>query len=306
MPKLLGERAASLARVGLEEITIEKGALLWEGDVLARVDTNAPLLPPKLIAGKALENVPATARQELLEAIESWLAEKLAPLEPLAKIEAATRDPASGSEARALLLKLVAGAGYVARRSAGLEHLPKELRPFLRKLGVQFGALDVYAPALLKPVARQMLHALGCDRRRLESTMQPVLEGKGKLPAGYRPAGDQAVRIDIADKLIRAAHESRVAQSTPERRKFRLDNALAISTGLTPRSFERLLDAAGFRVQHAPALAEGAFGPPAPDRWGWRPQRNQYVRKSSKRSRGKPKASDRPGNPFAELAGLVK
>ncbi|MFN2099322.1 helicase-related protein [Altererythrobacter sp. MF3-039] len=306
MPKLLGERAASLVRDGFEMVEIENGALCWEGDILARLDSTGPIFPPRLVAGKALDSVPANQRSELLEALGKWLDAKLAPLEPLANIEAATRDPAGGSEARALLLKLLAGQGYVARKSAGLEHLPKELRPYLRKLGVHFGGLDIYAPVLLKPAARQMLRAIGRDRRRLEPSMQPVIDGKGKLPSGYRPAGEQAIRIDIADKLIRAAHESRVAQVSPGQRKFRVDESLAISTGLTSRSFERLLGAAGFKVNHARTLGEGAHGPPAPHIWSWRPHHTPASKGPAKRASRKPQFAAQPGNPFAELRGLVK
>jgi len=308
MPKMLCARAAGFAMRGLDEVSIKRGVLSREGSELASVDKDALVLPPELVAGKGLDSVPDTVRSELLDAISKWLEGKLVSLEPLAKIEAATLDPAGGSEARAILLKLASGAGYVARKSAGLEHLPKELRPFLRKLGVNFGALDVYAPALLKPAAREMLHALGRDGRRLEPSMQPVVDGSGKLPSGYRPAGDQAIRIDIADKLIRAAHEIRTKQleKTGGKGRFFLNNALAVSTGLTPRGFERLLGAAGFKVHSAPELAEGVFGPPAPDSWSWRPQRGSPSRHRGQRKQRRPGPSKQPGNPFAELAGLVK
>ena len=47
-----------------------------------------------------------------------------------------------------------------------------------------------------------MLHALGLDLRPLNEAMLPVLaEGawaKGRLPAGYRYAGSQAIRVDLA------------------------------------------------------------------------------------------------------------
>ena len=65
-----------------------------------------------------------------------------------------------------MLLNLIAGQGQVARASSGIEHLPKDMRPVLRRLGVTFGALDVFAPALLKPAPRQVLRRLGVDRNR--------------------------------------------------------------------------------------------------------------------------------------------
>ena len=304
MPRILAERAEALAASDMSELELERGAILWDGIELANVDRDGPIARPRLLAGKELAAIPEGPREKLMTALSEWLAVKLTPLEPLAAIEAATQSEEGGSQVRALLLRLVNGAGYVARKSAGLEHVPKELRPYLRKLGVHFGALDVYAPAMLKPAARQLLHALGRDRRPLEPDMQPVIDGDRKLPSGYRLAGEQAVRIDIADKLIRTAHESRVTQKEAGVNKAILDQALAISTGLTPRSFERLLGAAGFRLHRAPALDEGTPGPAQPDRWSWRP--SYACKKGSKPAQGKKSPAPAKSNPFASLADLVR
>jgi ATP-dependent RNA helicase SUPV3L1/SUV3 len=258
--------------------------------------------------------------------LENWLASQMASLAPLAKLEEASRDPEAGSEARALLLSLIEGHGHVTRETAGLEHLPKETRPFLRRLGVTFGALDIFAAALLKPAPRQLLHGLGADTRPLNPAMIPVIEGGSKLPSGYRRAGKQAVRIDIAEKIFRAAHDARGKSS---RRKFILNPALAISTGLTPDSYHRLLGEAGFRRTAGRVLPEAAFGPPAPDQWEWRPSRGKITRpaaaKSSDRSGKRPektkaktkaktarrpapaaKPAPNPGSAFAGLADLLR
>ena len=72
----------------------------------------------------------------------------------------------------------------VTRERAGIEHLPKEIRPFLRKTGVTFGALDIFAPALLKPAPRQLLAALGTDRRPLEDAMLPVIAAELNILSG--------------------------------------------------------------------------------------------------------------------------
>src|SRR5690606_1731439 len=134
-------------------------------------------------------------RARMAEALERWLATQLAPLAPLRAPEEAARDKAAGSEVRALLLTLGAGHGFVARENAGLVHVPPEGRPLLRKLGVTIGALDVFAPALLKPAARKAFQAIGLDPRALNAGMQAVIGGGKQLPAGYRRAGNQAVRI---------------------------------------------------------------------------------------------------------------
>ena len=43
-------------------------------------------------------------------------------------------------------------------------------------------------------------------------------------------------------------------------------------------------------------LAEGAFGPPAPDRWEWRPQRKDGQRRDDRRPNGKGR-DGRPSEP---------
>lgn len=318
LPRLLTERAEQLRVGGFDGVTLDGGALVWQGRRLVRLEPTVDPLHPRLVPERELTMLPEAARQALLAGLGDWLAAQLKPLAPLAALQAATRDPAAGSQARALLLKLVAGHGHVSREEAGLEHLPKELRPALRRLGVTFGALDVFARDLLKPGPRRLLQALGQDKRPLDPDMVPVFRGKGRMPSGYRPAGEQFVRIDVAEKLLRAAHEARSAAAgggkNPLRTRFVIDPALAISTGLDLASFHRLLGAAGFRRHPARALAEGAFGPAAPDRWEWRPQRKDSQRRDDRRPNGKGKdvrpdtrpKSPAPGNVFAALADLVR
>ena len=295
LPRILGEKARKLATEGLDGLTLSKGAIRSEGHVVAKVAVGSGPADIRLSLAKELDQISDADRKILGDALQGWLDSRLEALQPLAKMDAATRNAEAGSQARALLLTLIAGHGFITREKAGIQHLPKEMRPFLRRLGVTFGALDIFAPALLKPAPRQLLHALGIDRRPLQDAMLPVIEPTGKLPSGYRPAGKQAIRIDLAEKIVKAAHEARAKAN---KRRFLVDPSLAISTGLVPDSFKRLLGAAGFRIHPARALAEGAFGPPAPDNWEWRPSR----RKQEQREPARP----REGSAFSGLADLIK
>ena len=346
LPKILGEKAAKLQASGFDGVALSDGAVRLGEQALARLEPTADPAAPRIVPARELDALADSDKAALLASLETLVKTRLAPLEALGKLTAATRDPNAGSEARALLHALVEGHGYAPRERAGIEHLPKEMRPFLRRLGVTFGALDIFSRDLLKPGAREAMHAAGIDKRPLEAAMRSVLPGEGKLPAGYRPAGEQYVRVDVAEKLVKAAHEARAASAKAtsggkakgkERPKaFHLDPALAVSTGLTPESWQRLLGAAGFRVRTAKALPEGALGPPAPDAWSWHPgaaRRQAAVRpyggsrpdkgaargpskgKSGDKSphRGKGKPAPRPrdtgpatGKAFAGLADLMK
>ncbi|MCV0383267.1 MAG: helicase [Erythrobacter sp.] len=311
LPRLLGERVDRLLASGMADVTLSRGAIRWGRQVLATTTARENAAMPMLEPSADVAKLPEAKRKALMEALETWLAAKLAPLEPLEKLQLAARAPDTGSQGRALLLTLLAGHGFVTRERAGIEHLPKEIRPFLRKTGVTFGALDIFAPALLKPAPRQLLAALGTDRRPLEEAMLPVIADRKSLPAGYRHAGSQAIRIDLAEKIFRKAHEARAAAQDSRdarkkrkggarnARKFTLDLALPISIGLEQDNAVRLLGQAGFRVQRARPLPEGAYGPARPDLWEWRPARRQQPQ-------ARPPVKPREGSAFAALADLVR
>lgn len=303
LPRLLGERAEALAGSNLEGVKLEQGALRWQGRDLARLHFTPGSLKPRIETPREIDALPEAARKLLGEAIERWVGARMQPLAPLAGLIDHARDPAASSEARALLLALVAGHGLATRDEAGIAHLAKEARPFLRRVGVTFGALDIFAPALLKPAPRQLLSELGIDRRPLEPAMLPVIADTRRLPVGYRHAGTQAIRLDLAEKVIRAMHDQRsAAQKDDRRRRFALDLALPTSIGLAAGNIVRLLGQAGFRVQQARPLPDSAFGPPRPDLWEWRPQHLRPARGDT----AAPARPVPPGNPFAALAGLVR
>ena len=293
LPGLLASRAQWLIDEGLGELSIANGAINWGKHSLAKITIPDDFGAPRLQLAREISMLADAPRQALENGLSKWLEGQLEPLAPMRKLAEAARDPEVGSEARALIHTLVASGGMVSREKAGLEHLPKDLRPILRKLGVTFGALDIYVFALLKPAPRKLLYSLGLDKRGLQEAMLPVIPGGKRLPAGYRPAGEQAIRIDLAEKIIRAAFEARAKLGADKPgAKFFLDPALAISIGLEEENFRRLLGGAGFRFQKAPDLAEGAFGPPAPDSCHWRPRRK------NDRRHGKPNNPNAKGKRF--------
>ncbi|WBY16971.1 helicase-related protein [Erythrobacteraceae bacterium WH01K] len=301
LPRILSDKADGLAASGFEGVEMVRGEIFHAGQKLAHLEETADPAKPRLALVRELDVLPDAAKTRFAAALQDWTEKQLEPLAPLSKLVEATRDPEAGSQARALLHALVEGHGYAPRERAGIQHLPKEMRPFLRRLGVTFGALDIFARDLLKPAARAAMHAAGIDRRPLEPAMRSVLPGEGKLPSGYRPAGDQYVRVDVAEKILRAAHEKRA--KAKDSKSTVLDAALPVSTGLTPDSWHRLLGAAGFRLHKGKALAEDAFGPPAPDRWSWRPgghanaRPGRGARNDGRKGRGPKPGDGKKGSP---------
>jgi ATP-dependent RNA helicase SUPV3L1/SUV3 len=96
--------------------------------------------------------------------------------------------------------------------------------------------------------------------------------------AGYRPLGAQMLRVDLAERLARIAHDGRTGRAA-----FAPDAGLAISLGLRHPSFAQLMLALGFR----PA------GSDSEQAWVWRGPRPP-----------RPPSPPRPGNAFGALAAL--
>ncbi|GAA0265704.1 hypothetical protein GCM10009127_01250 [Alteraurantiacibacter aestuarii] len=298
MPQLLAQKAQALIAQELGELNIAHGAIMRAGKPVAQLERGKTPTRFRIVLAKELVALDHAHRARLSEALELWLEAQMAPLAPLRSLEQAAQDPDAGSEVRALLLTLVDRNGTVQRESAGLAAIPKEKRPYMRRLGVTIGALDVFVPALLKPGPRQLMRELGIDRRPLNPNMEAVIEAPRQIPAGYRRAGRQAIRIDMAEKLFRAAHDQRGKSSG---RGFSVDSALATSMGLQADSFERLMRDAGFRAGEQKQLAEGVFGPPRPRPWSWRPPRKDSQPRPDRQA-SKPVAVN---SVFAGLADLI-
>jgi len=141
-----------------------------------------------------------------------------------------------------------------------LDAIDPDERKRLRKIGITVGALDLFDARLLKPESARWRRILAAARgttitapRDGATVLARGSEG-AVLDAGFRPLGLQAVRVDLIERIARAAHESRQGK-TP----FAPDPALATSIGVDPASLERLMAELGFK-----ALAGDT------PRWVWR------------------------------------
>jgi len=302
LPGLLSARAEALIAAANTSggLALEDGVLAWNGLVVARLEPGKSVLEPRLRLDTALGQLPARLRPQLITALEGWLTRLIvAELGPLWQLAQAARAPESGPDLRALLLLLIARGGVLPRETAALERLDTKQRNALRRLGVRTGALDLFHPAVLKPGPL----ALWCRLAALRGdppvpppqNTPPVVTAK-TAPAGYRRAAGQAIRVDMAEKLLQAAHRRRIGAAG---KRYSLDPALARSMGLATVGFATLLRAAGFRVHMARLLADAVHGPPAPPMWDWRPPRVAPVRTAAT-------PAPPPAGAFAALAELIR
>ncbi|MDT0576225.1 helicase-related protein [Croceicoccus sp. F390] len=317
LPAILNSRAEALLRDCADRtgaLAWQAETILWNGHTVARLVAGSRLLKPELRLDPSIASLASALRQRLEKSLADWVDATIKEaLKPLFIVASAAAQEETGPQLRALLVALVEAAGVLPKDGSGIEMLEPEQRAKLRKLGIRIGALDLFIPAMLKPapLARwASLAQLAGKRPPLVTTVfSPTRTAKDGRATGYRRAGEQQVRVDLADRLISSAHERRerwtkAGKSTRRSSRsgaqasFTLDPSIALSMGLTTRSYAILLRDAGFYAGPVATLAPGAFGPPSPPRFTWRPR---------PRKRTDPLVKAAPasaGNPFAGLADL--
>ena len=285
------KRAAALVVAGDEGFSLHSGAptILWQGHPVAQLAAGPSLARPLLKLDRALDVLDPPARVAVKARLERWLTDQLARHVPaLAKLAVLARDREVSAGLRVVAGALEAAGGVMPRRplARDLDALAPPERKRLRATGATVGTLDLFAPALLKPAAarwRRLLLALKGEPLPMPASGATVLPRNAEgavLAAGFRPLGAQAVRVDLVERIARAAHDTRAASGG--RRPFAPDPALATSMGLEPATIARLMAELGFR--HV-AAQEGS-------RWVWR----------GRPKPGAPVPVERPDGAFAALA----
>jgi ATP-dependent RNA helicase SUPV3L1/SUV3 len=265
-------------------------AILWRGHEVARLGPGKNLLSPRVLLDRRLERVSDRGREAVIERLKNWVRVQVErSLGNLRRAGAAAQDPGAGAAVRSVLAMLVDEGGIIPRAEVAkpLGELDREQRRHIARLGVRIGALDLFMPDVLKPEARRWRTAL-----RAASAGEPMPELPAHatvvlpIPAeearalltrlGFRALGPQMLRVDLAERLARHAHEARAGKQASV-----VDEALATSIGLQPAAVARLMKEIGFRP------SSGDAG------WVWRGR--------ARRTEERPAA---PGHAFAALAGL--
>ncbi|ADZ68834.1 Helicase conserved C-terminal domain protein [Polymorphum gilvum SL003B-26A1] len=212
-------RADRLSRAGNEDfILATDGTLRWQGEPVARLTAGDTALTPHFLL-LADDQLTGPAREKVQARIDLWIKAHvgtlLKPLEDLRQAE--------GLEglARGVAYRIYEQLGILERQEAANEvrQLDQGMRASLRKLGVRFGAYNIYIPALLKPAPSQLLAQLWAlkhgtpDMPGLAELPQLSASGRTSIPVdpqidkalykvvGFRVCGPRAVRIDILERL---------------------------------------------------------------------------------------------------------
>ena len=239
-----------------------KPAIFWQGDILGALTKGRTLLQPAFTPVKAVAGLQGDALREITTRAESWIAAQLAKAMGgiVGLLELAQKADVDGN-VRALAVRLADEGGIAGRHylADAIAVLPKEARGAARKGGIVFGALDIYHHAALKPAAAKWRAALFAAR---DNRAMPELPPESAVHlkawnfasasdarnAGYRRIGDEYVRIDLAERVIKKAHEARGQGNL-----FGMDMAFATSLGISESGLKALMRASGFRpAEQAP------------------------------------------------------
>jgi ATP-dependent RNA helicase SUPV3L1/SUV3 len=273
---------------------------------VATLRAGKQLLVPEVQLDAGLAVLPQDVQQRVRERLSRWIGAQLERHVPvLVRMDAASRDAETPAAVRAVIAQLVDAGGVMARRSLddALAAVPKEERAHLRKAGVVIGVLDLFHPGLIKPGAaqwRMVLQSLKLGKPLVAlppagAVLLPATgEGAwtdeiGARVGGFRRLDDVYLRLDIAERLARAAHEA-IAKGEP----YLASNPMIVSMGLSEPAFLELMRQAGFRaVADAPeGSANWAFkGRPRPR---VRPEHGGGNKDAAGRGRGKRPADRAP------------
>ncbi len=231
----------------------DQGGLMWGTHAVGKLVKGAEAMKPGVhvfVDDEAGTDIAERVQRRL----QHFIDRKIATLfEPLMNIQ---RDETLAGLARGFGFQLTEGLGVLDRAQVAndVKALDQDARGTLRKHGVRFGQYTIFMPLLLKPAPtrlRLVLWALAEDLAEFPSAPPPGLVTiandtaavKGYyLKSGYKPAGDRAIRVDMAERLadMLRGHDSRAG--------FEANPDMLSITGMTLDQFANLMEGLGYKA----------------------------------------------------------
>jgi hypothetical protein len=289
------------------------GGICWQGIIIARWQRGGKMLSPIVVLDRALESLDQQNRDAIAQRLALWVKNsEERDLKTMSALQILSEDEKSSPSMRAIATQLIENGGVVARGPAIHEllgGLNDEERQTLRSAHVRIGALDLFVPSLNNQRTRKWLqHLLAIWYKKsalpqdpmaglpamLAMAEQNVEQNAGKSPErsgerngekaadigaaqrylGYRRAGNSWLRVDMAERILRDAHDARQGGHKPAKSAktekgtkkpigrikplFPLSDHLALSIGLKREDWEKLLRTGGFRKASPQDIAAAA------------------------------------------------
>ncbi|TNC70875.1 helicase-related protein [Rubellimicrobium roseum] len=251
----------------------EQGGLMWGEHAVGRLAKGTEPLKPEVVAfvdEEAGPEVAAKVQRRLQHFMDRRIA---AAMEPLFNM---SRDETLTGLAKGFAYRLVENLGLLPRADVPEEvkALDPEARAALRKHGVRLGQFTIFMPALLKPAPTRLRLVLWSLWKGLDEFPSAPAAGHVTVPvpqglpqgywsmAGYRAAGERAIRIDMLERL------ADLLRDKDSKGGFEANPDMLSITGLTLETFAKLMEGLGYRAERAErpkVRAAKAAIPPTPE-----------------------------------------
>ncbi|MCE8009796.1 DEAD/DEAH box helicase [Aestuariivita sp.] len=232
----------------------EQGGLMWGDQAVGKLVAGPDPMRPQVdvfvddVAGPEV-------LQKVQRRLQHYLDRKVASLfEPLIALQ---RDETLTGLARGFAFRMVEHLGIISRQEVAgeVKELDQDARGSLRKHGVRFGQFTIFMPLVLKPAPtrlRLVLWSLSQGLQEFPEAPPPGLVTIPNMPhapdgylamAGYRGAGERAIRIDMLERL------ADMLRSENSRAGFEAKADMLSITGMTLEQFADLMQGLGYRAE---------------------------------------------------------
>ena len=193
--------------------------------------------------------------QKVQRRLQHFIDRKIAALfEPLIALQ---KDEALAGLARGFAFRLVEGFGVLSRSDIAEEvkALDQDARGALRKHGIRFGQFTIFLPLLLKPAPTRLRLVLWSLTKGLTEFPESPPPGLVTIPvdasapagsdtmAGYRNAGNRAIRIDMLERL------ADMLRGEDSRGGFEAKADMLSISGTTLEQFADLMKGLGYNAE---------------------------------------------------------
>ncbi|WP_299724730.1 helicase-related protein [uncultured Tateyamaria sp.] len=232
----------------------EQGGLMWGSAAVGKLVAGSDALKPQVevfvddVAG------PEVA-QKVQRRAQHFIDRKVAALfEPLLNMQ---RDEALTGLAKGFAFRLIEALGVLPRAAVAdeVKALDQDARGALRKHGIRFGQFTIFMPLLLKPAPTRLRLVLWSLSKNLGEFPESPPPGLVTIPAmkdagegadtmaGYRNAGERAIRIDMLERL------ADMLRAEDSRGGFEAKADMLSITGMTLEQFASLMEGLGYKAE---------------------------------------------------------
>ncbi|KPA22006.1 hypothetical protein shim_18920 [Shimia sp. SK013] len=232
----------------------EQGGLMWGEHAVGKLVPGAEPMKP-VVEVFVDDEAGADVAQKVERRLQHFMDRKIAALfEPLLNL---SRDEELTGLARGFAFRMVENLGLIARGDVATEvkELDQDARGALRKHGIRFGQFTIFMPLLLKPAPTRLRLVLWSLSQGLQEFPESPPPGLVTVPAGegvprgyhtmagYRAAGERAIRIDMLERL------ADMLRTEDSRGGFEAKADMLSITGMTLEQFADLMQGLGYKAE---------------------------------------------------------